>query len=163
MPNPRGFGLVQRDRDFDHYQDLETRAETRPSAWVAPKGDWGDGRVELVEIPTKTDTNDNIVAYWVPEQPPQPASRSRFAYIVYWYGDDATRPPGGRVVATRRDRGTDGGRVPLRRSTSRAASSKALPAETGRCAASSPSARAATSGELLDQHVVKNPSPAAGG
>ncbi len=67
MPRIRGFGLVQRDRDFDHYQDLETRAELRPSAWVAPHGDWGDGPVELVEIPTKSDTNDNVVAYWVPE------------------------------------------------------------------------------------------------
>ena len=72
MTNPRGFGLLQRDRDFDHYQDLETRPELRPSVWVAPQGDWGEGRVELVEIPTKADTNDNIVAYWVPDKPPEP-------------------------------------------------------------------------------------------
>jgi len=101
-----GFGLVQRDRDFLNYQDLETRSETRPSMWVAAQGNWGPGRVELVEIPTKSDTNDNIVAYWVPERELKPGEAIPFDYTVYWYGDDPTRPPGGRVVATRRDRGT---------------------------------------------------------
>ena len=51
LVSPRGFGLVQRDRDFDHYQDIEARPDLRPSAWVQPKGEWGKGRVELVEIP----------------------------------------------------------------------------------------------------------------
>ena len=67
LVSPRGFGLVQRDRDFDHYQDIEARPDLRPSAWVQPKGEWGAGRVELVEIPTRNDTNNNIVAYWVPQ------------------------------------------------------------------------------------------------
>ncbi len=106
MENPRGFGLLQRDRDFDHYQDLETRPDRRPSVWIAPQGDWGHGRVEVVEIPTPTDSNDNAVAYWVPDQMPKPGEPARFAYTMYWYGDDAGRPPGGRVVATRRDGGT---------------------------------------------------------
>jgi glucans biosynthesis protein len=106
MVKPRGFGLIQRDRDFDHYQDLETHAEQRPSAWVTPRGDWGAGRVELVEIPTKSDTNDNIVAYWVPEKAAKAEDLVAFSYTVTWYGDDPARPPGGRVVATRRDRGT---------------------------------------------------------
>src|SRR5262249_38918196 len=66
----KGFGLIQRDRDFGSYQDLETRYETRANGWVVPNGDWGSGRVELVEIPAKTDTNDNIVAYWVPATGP---------------------------------------------------------------------------------------------
>ena len=70
--HPLGFGLLQRDREFDHYQDLETRPELRPSVWVAPQGDWGEGSIELVEIPTKADTNDNIVAFWVPNKPPEP-------------------------------------------------------------------------------------------
>jgi glucans biosynthesis protein len=106
MENPAGFGLVQRDRDFSHYQDLETRAELRPSAWVEPRGDWGKGRVELVEIPTNSDTNDNVVAYWVPQTPPRPGEPASYAYTLRWYGDDPSRPPGGRVVATRRDAGT---------------------------------------------------------
>lgn len=106
MENPKGFGLIQRDRSFASYQDLEARSELRPSAWIAPKGDWGKGHVELVEIPTKSDVNDNIVAYWVPNEGPQPGTPFSFAYTMSWYGDDEKRPPGGRVVATRRDYGT---------------------------------------------------------
>ena len=60
--NPRGFGLMQRDRTFEHYQDLDLGYEVRPSYWVEPRGDWGEGRIELVEIPTGDETNDNIVA-----------------------------------------------------------------------------------------------------
>jgi glucans biosynthesis protein len=104
--HPRGFGLVQRDRDFDHYQDLETRPEQRPSTWVAPHGDWGEGRVELVEIPTKADTNDNVVAFWVPNTVPEPGGMVAFSYSTGWFGDNAQLSPSGRVVATRRDRGT---------------------------------------------------------
>lgn len=105
MTNPKGFGLIQRDRDFDHYQDLETRADLRPSVWIAPRGDWGDGHAELVEIPTKSDTNDNSVFYWVPQHQPKPGEPAVFSYVMSWYDGDPTRPPNGRVVATRRDRG----------------------------------------------------------
>ncbi len=106
MENPKGFGLIQRDRNFASYQDLEARSELRPSAWVVPRGDWGKGRVELVEIPTKSDVNDNIVAYWVPNEGPQPGTPFSFAYTMSWYGDNEKRPPGGRAVSTRRDYGT---------------------------------------------------------
>lgn len=112
---PKGFGLLQRDRDFDHYQDLETRAELRPSTWVAPRSDWGDGAVELVEIPTNADVNDNIVTYWVPKEQPKPGEPMSYAYTLSWYDDDPRRSPGGRVVATRRDfgRSADAQRVVL--------------------------------------------------
>jgi glucans biosynthesis protein len=111
MRNPRGFGLVQRDRDFANHQDLETHAEQRPSVWIVPQGDWGEGRVELVEIPTDTEKNDNIVAFWVPAAIPVPGEERTFSYLLHWYGDDPTRPSGGRVVATRQDAGTiEGGR-----------------------------------------------------
>src|SRR5690625_3003467 len=63
----RGFGLMQRDRNFDHYQDLGLEYEKRPSAWIEPKGDWGDGHLELVEIPSDSEMNDNIALYWVPK------------------------------------------------------------------------------------------------
>jgi glucans biosynthesis protein len=104
--NPKGFGLIQRDRDFDHYQDLETHAELRPSAWIEPGEGWGAGRVELVEIPTNADINDNVVSYWVPSTPPKVGEAFPFSYTMYWYGDDPNRPPGGRAIATRRDSGT---------------------------------------------------------
>ncbi len=64
--NPRGFGLLQRDRDFASYQDLETEMQLRPSIWVTPKGDWGSGHVELVEFGSKLEATDNIGAFWVP-------------------------------------------------------------------------------------------------
>jgi glucans biosynthesis protein len=76
VENPRGFGLLQRQRDFSHYEDLDDRYDKRPSAWIEPKGDWGKGTVDLVEIPTADETNDNIVAFWSPESCRSQASRS---------------------------------------------------------------------------------------
>jgi len=70
--DPRGFGLMQRDRNFSSYEDLEARYELRPSIWVEPVSKWGAGRVELVQIPTPNEANDNIVAYWVPNTVPAP-------------------------------------------------------------------------------------------
>lgn len=63
----KGFGLLQRGRHFENYQDLDDRYDLRPSAWIEPRGDWGKGKVELVEIPIADETNDNIVAFWTPE------------------------------------------------------------------------------------------------
>jgi glucans biosynthesis protein len=103
--NPRGFGLMQRDRDFAHYEDLETRAELRPSAWVEPRGDWGDGTVQLVEIPTSSELNDNIVSFWTPREQPKPGEPLSLSYVLSWYGDDPEMPPAGRVVASRHDYG----------------------------------------------------------
>jgi glucans biosynthesis protein len=107
--NLKGFGLLQRDRDFDHYQDLETRADLRPSIWITPKGDWGAGRVEIVEIPTGADYNDNTVVYWVPELGPSNTGPLEFSYMLHWYGNDVTRPPDGRSVATRLEPGSKEG------------------------------------------------------
>jgi glucans biosynthesis protein len=153
--HPRGFGLIQRDREFDHYQDLETRPEQRPSAWVAPHGDWGDGRVQLVEIPTKSDTNDNIVAFWVPNSMPEPGGMAAFAYSVYWYGDDGPFSPSGRVEATRRDRGTADGayRFVIDFNGKKL---QALPDDTVLRGVVT-IASGDDSATLLDQQVVKNP------
>ncbi len=82
--NPRGFGLIQRQREFAAYQDLEARYERRPSAWVQPLGDWGKGHVELVEIPTDAETNDNIVAYWRPEAGLRQGEPFKYAYRLNW-------------------------------------------------------------------------------
>ncbi|MEW6440102.1 MAG: glucan biosynthesis protein G [bacterium] len=105
-PSPRGFGLLQRDRNFGHYQDLETRQDLRPSAWIIPAGEWGPGRFELVEIPAESDTNDNIVCYWVPAAQPDPGAQLAFTYRVVWGGDNPALQPGGRVVSTGHDKGT---------------------------------------------------------
>lgn len=98
---PRGFGLVQRDRDFARYQDLEARYHERPSMWIQPVGEWGDGRVELVEIPSDSEINDNIVSYWVPARQVQAGDDLEFAYILNAFSDKTNWPPGGRVEATR--------------------------------------------------------------
>lgn len=103
--NPRGFGLMQRDRDFAHYEDLDTRYDLRPSAWIEPQGDWGKGRVELVMIPTPDETNDNIVAYWVPERAPRAGDQLDLSYTLYWQMKPETVPPLARVVQTRRGHG----------------------------------------------------------
>ncbi|WP_434602573.1 glucan biosynthesis protein G [Pseudomonas sp. Z1-14] len=90
VENPRGFGLLQRGRDFSHYEDLDDRYEKRPSAWIEPKGDWGKGTVDLVEIPTADETNDNIVAFWSPEKLPEPGQPLDFAYRLHWTLDEAS-------------------------------------------------------------------------
>jgi glucans biosynthesis protein len=105
LSNPAGFGLMQRDRDFGHYEDLEARYDLRPSAWVQAKGNWGAGRVELVEIPSPDETNDNIVAYWVPDTPPPPKTPLDLEYRMLWQRDPAMRPPSSWVTQTRRGRG----------------------------------------------------------
>lgn len=81
---PKGFGLVQRDRDFGHYQDDGVFYDKRPTAWVEPRGDWGAGAVTLVELPTEAETNDNIVAFWVPAGPARAGRRYDYAYRLRW-------------------------------------------------------------------------------
>ena len=99
--NPRGFGLLQRERDFAAYQDLEARYEQRPSAWVEPVGNWGPGSVMLLEMPSEIETNDNIVAFWAPQQSPIPGEPLEIAYRLHWYADNPALPPRSRTLATR--------------------------------------------------------------
>jgi glucans biosynthesis protein len=111
LANPFGFGMQQRDRRFSHYEDLESRFDKRPSVWVQPMGQWGSGRVELVQIPSPDETNDNIVAYWVPDALPPPRQMLAFDYRLLWQMDNAVRPPQSWVTQTRRGhayrKGTD--------------------------------------------------------
>jgi glucans biosynthesis protein len=79
-PSLRGFGLMQRDRDFSHYQDLELAYQVRPSYWIEPIGDWGQGRVELIELATKDETADNIVCAFIPGVPAEPGQRLTYRY-----------------------------------------------------------------------------------
>jgi glucans biosynthesis protein len=99
--NPRGFGLLQRDRNFDHYQDDGVFYEKRPSLWVEPKHGWGKGSVQLVEIPTVDETFDNIVAFWNPQAKPQPGQELLFGYRLFWGEHAPAQPPLAQCVATR--------------------------------------------------------------
>jgi periplasmic glucans biosynthesis protein len=82
--SPQSFGLMQRDRDFENYQDAVSHYERRPSLLVEPMGDWGRGAVRLVEIPTQQEVNDNIVAFWVPEAKPVVGEMQEFSYRLHW-------------------------------------------------------------------------------
>ena len=109
--SPRGFGLIQRKRDFADFEDGEARYHLRPSVWVEPIGDWGQGSVTLFEIPSRKETNDNAVAYWRPQRIPVPGEPFQITYRVHWGTDPAERPPGPTVVATRVGQTFDGERI----------------------------------------------------
>jgi periplasmic glucans biosynthesis protein len=107
---PQGFGLVQRSRQQSDFQDFDAQYERRPSAWIEPQGDWGAGSVELVEIPSGRETNDNIVAFWRPTQPLTPGRAAHFAYRMTW-NTEPPQPKGlGKTVATRSGASLDGKR-----------------------------------------------------
>jgi glucans biosynthesis protein len=101
----RGFGLMQRDRAFTSYEDVEAHYERRPGAWIRPLGDWGAGRVELLQLPTPDETHDNVVAYWVPAKLPAAGEPLDFAYEIAWQGDAQQRPPGSWATQSRRGTG----------------------------------------------------------
>ena len=98
--DPRGFGLLQRDRNFSDYQDLELAYELRPSYWIEPRGDWGEGQVELLELPTADETNDNVVAAWAPKDSLDAGRSLTYAYRITALTMDQNLSPGGRAVAT---------------------------------------------------------------
>jgi glucans biosynthesis protein len=97
----RGFGLMQRKRQFTDYQDLEAHYENRPSAWIEPIGDWGEGIVELVEIPSNQEVNDNIVAFWRPHDPLKAKGEYLLNYRLHWCWSEPIAEPLAKIVATR--------------------------------------------------------------
>lgn len=122
--NPRGFGLMQRPRNFRDYADLEALYHSRPALWITPQEDWGQGAVTLVEIPADLEIYDNIVAYWRPTAPILAGQSHRMSYLMDWGQDPApradmplrvlstaigARPEGGKVVTIDFE---DGARVP---------------------------------------------------
>lgn len=108
--NPRGFGLVQRDRDYALFQDDDQRFELRPSLWVEPLGDWGQGFVQLLEVPTDADLNDNIICHWRPRQPLAAGAELTIAYRQSWGWQPPETPPVAIARATRQGRGSQGRR-----------------------------------------------------
>src|SRR5947207_3436889 len=98
--SPRGFGLLQRDRNFDHYQD-GVMYDRRPSLWVEPLDDWGAGTIQLVELPTDDEIDDNIVAMWVPAAPARTGASYRLRYRLHWLADEPYPTSLARCVASR--------------------------------------------------------------
>jgi len=101
--NPRGFGLLQRDRNWDHYQDDGVYYDRRPSLWVEPKSGhgWGKGAVQLFEIPTVDETFDNIVAFWNPAEKTKAGQEMLFSYRLYWGTRMPYASPLAQTIATR--------------------------------------------------------------
>jgi glucans biosynthesis protein len=108
---PKGFGLCQRSRSFHDFEDLEARYERRPTVWIEPKGSWGSGYIELIEIPTGEEIHDNIVAYWKPASGPEPGRPFAFAYRMYWSEGIPVGWSGARTLSTRVGRGRKDGSV----------------------------------------------------
>lgn len=99
--NPRGFGLMQRERDFRDFEDLGARFEKRPSLWIEPIGDWNAGAVYLIEIPTKKEIHDNIVPFWRPHEPLMAKREYLFTYRMHWGWEQANPRGLAQFVRTR--------------------------------------------------------------
>ncbi len=152
---PRGFGLVQRDRDPAHYQDFESRFEHRPSLWVEPTGDWGEGAVVLTEIPSDAEIHDNVVAFWRPREPLRAGAEHRFSYRLSWGGEPQAAQTQLRVVRTGVGRADVKAPTPVRRFVVDYAPPQRN-RSAGTCAA--PTARVtASAGEVRDVTVSDNP------
>jgi glucans biosynthesis protein len=99
--NIRGFGLLQRDRDFSHYQDIFNLYHETPSVWVEPRGRWGDGDMHLLELSTQYEGLDNVVAFWDPKAKPAPLQPYRFSYTQYWTRENDMKLSPNKVLLTR--------------------------------------------------------------
>jgi len=149
-PDPAGFGLIQRDPDFEHYQDLEARYETRPSVWISPVGKWGEGRVELIQIPTDKEINDNIIAFWTPDRLPEKGRPIWFSYRMLWHYPG----PSGRLPAVWWPPELPRGKMTRRRCSSSTSRRAAGVPSGGQTAHRSCNRRAR--GKLIEQQLYKN-------
>ncbi|MEM4248308.1 MAG: glucan biosynthesis protein G [Candidatus Nanoarchaeia archaeon] len=98
--SPKGFGLLQRDRNFSSYRDLEAKYHMRPSVWIEPRDNWGQGYISLIEAPSTSEYNDNISAVWFPKQALEPGKSAEFSYRQIWFMDNKNLPPIGKVCST---------------------------------------------------------------
>ncbi|MEM8823893.1 MAG: glucan biosynthesis protein G [Pseudomonadota bacterium] len=98
--NPRGFGLMQRADKLSDFADLEAHYHRRPSLWIVPGEEWGEGVVRLVEIPSDEEIYDNIVAYWRPRDVIPAGSEHRMSYKMYWGGEPEERKDVTHVLNT---------------------------------------------------------------
>lgn len=107
--NPKGFGLAQRARNFDAFEDLEAHYERRPTVWVEPKEAWGEGFIELVEIPVDVEIHDNIAVFWKPSNGLPAGGPHTYSYRLYWGQDVPAAWSGARVAKTRVGRAKNDG------------------------------------------------------
>lgn len=98
---PRGFGFLQRDREFSHYEDLDACYHQRPGAWVEPRGDWGEGEIRLLELPSNNEYADNLVAFWRPRSPLLAGKSATIEYVIHWSLGEPANGPRGRTLSTK--------------------------------------------------------------
>lgn len=98
--SPRGFGLMQRRTGFDAYEDAGKRYDKRPSAWIEPHGNWDNGHVVLVQIPSDAEVNDNIVAFWAPSEKAGKGDEYTLNYTMRFGGPKVANEPMGRATKT---------------------------------------------------------------
>ncbi len=99
--NPRGFGVLQRTRSFDAFYDDDTHWELKPSLWIEPIGDWGEGGLHLLEIPAASETNENVIAQWRPKAGMAAATSQSIAYRQFWCWSPPSKPPLATCVSSR--------------------------------------------------------------
>ncbi|HEU4583022.1 MAG TPA: glucan biosynthesis protein [Polyangiaceae bacterium] len=155
LDSPRGFGLLQRDRTFDHYQDLEAHYQDRPSVWVQPVSGFERGSLRLLEIAARAETGDNIALAWVPDAPPGLPERLDLRYRLHFAaaGDWSNAP--GQVAATRIARTARGVRFLVDFAVAR-------PYAPAQGAAGAPASGveamvSASNGRVIEQHLEDNP------
>jgi periplasmic glucans biosynthesis protein len=102
--NPSGFGFVQRDRRFESYLDGAMQWQRRPSLWIEPLGKWGDGQVTLLEIPSTSENNKNIICYWQPGEGLKAGSQKRYVFRQFWGWTPPDKPELAMVTLTRQGR-----------------------------------------------------------
>jgi periplasmic glucans biosynthesis protein len=107
---PKAFGLIQRSRRASDYQDLEAHYELRPSVWIEPTSQWGAGAVQLVEIPSNSETNDNIVAFWRPHDTLPAGKPYHQSYRLRWTTQPKLTPALAKASSTRSGPSFDGKR-----------------------------------------------------
>lgn len=98
---PKGFGLMQRTRDFESFQDIEAHYESRPSVWITPGEGWSQGELTLVEIPTPNEYHDNIISYWQLADAIPAGESHEFSYRMSWGVTPPFRPALIEVSSTR--------------------------------------------------------------
>lgn len=104
---PRGFGLMQRKRDLPAYEDFDARFDLQPSLWVEPVGDWQNGAIDLIEVPSRSEIFNNIIVFWRPRAPLEAHGRYSFSYRLYWSDGMPARPKLARVIQTLVGSGTN--------------------------------------------------------
>ena len=98
---PKGFGLIQKERTFAAFQDLDQQYERRPSLWIEPLGDWGEGSIDLIELPAPEEINENIVCFWRPKDGLGPGIGHRYRYRMHWCWNPPVENKRATVLQTR--------------------------------------------------------------